>query len=43
MGEGIRRVTGEYASPEPILPLFFSDDPHLAEHVDEALAGYGER
>jgi hypothetical protein len=41
--EGIRRVADEYASPEPILPLFHSDDPELAERVDEALAGFGER
>jgi hypothetical protein len=41
--EGVRKVTEEYASPEPILPLFSSGDPLLAEHVDEALAGFGER
>lgn len=41
--DGVRIVTQQYASPEPILPLFSSGDPHLAEQVDEALVGFGER
>lgn len=41
--EGVRAVTGAYASPEPELPLFASDDETLAERVDEELAGFGER
>jgi len=30
-------------APEPTLPLFASGDPTLAERVDEALEGFGER
>jgi hypothetical protein len=41
--EGVRLMTERCSSPEPILPLFRSGDPDLAEHVDEALAGFGER
>ena len=29
--------------PMPRLPLFASGQPDLAEHIDEALAGFGER
>lgn len=39
--EGIRRVTDEYAEPEPILPLFASGDPTISERVDELLEGFG--
>ncbi len=39
--DGIERVTRGMA--EPRLPLFASDQPDLAEHVDEALRGFGER
>ncbi len=39
--EGIERVTRGTA--EPRLPLFASDQPDLAERVDEALRGFGER
>ena len=36
-------VTAEHAYPRPKLPLFDSDDPTLAERVDEELAaGFGE-
>jgi hypothetical protein len=41
--EGIRLVTQREASPKPKLPLFASGDPELSLHVDEALAGFGER
>jgi len=41
--EGARLVTEHFASPDPRLPLFASGDPHLAENVDEALVGFGER
>ena len=40
--EGIRRVTAEFSTAEPTLPLFASSDPTLAERVDELLAGFGE-
>lgn len=36
-------ATSGHAYPSPRLPLFASDDPTLAEHVDEALGdGFGE-
>lgn len=41
--EGIRIVTERGAGSEPRLPLFASDQPDLAEHVDDHLAGFGER
>lgn len=41
--EGIELVSGRVAGAEPRLPLFASGDPHLAERVDEHLAGFGER
>ena len=41
--EGVRLVTRAYASPEPTIPLFASGDRGLAERVDEALVGLGER
>lgn len=41
--EGIARVTTEEPYPVPVLPLFASGDTTLAERVDEALAGFGER
>jgi hypothetical protein len=31
------------AARRPRIPLFASGDPELAERVDEALAGFGER
>ena len=39
--EGIESVTSRVA--EPTIPLFESGQPDLAEHVDDALAGFGER
>ena len=39
--EGVRLVTRAHASPAPTIPLFAGGDPDLAEHVDEALAGFG--
>ena len=41
--EGIDAVTSRHRVAEPRLPLFASGQPDLAEHVDEALAGFGER
>ena len=36
-------ATEEHAYPPPIVPLFASGDPSLAERVDEELsAGFGE-
>jgi len=41
--EGIGLVTGRHRIAEPRLPLFTSSEPMLAERVDEALKGFGER
>jgi hypothetical protein len=41
--EAIRALTEEVASPRPRLPLFKSGKRGLAERVDRALAGFGER
>lgn len=41
--EGIETVTSRHRFSEPRLPLFESGQPDLAERVDEALAGFGER
>lgn len=41
--EGVRSVTAAAGAPRPKLPLFNSGDPTLAERVDDALAGFGER
>ena len=41
--EGVALVVERYAVREPTLPLFESHRPDLAEHVDEALEGFGER
>ncbi len=40
--EGIALVTAGDAAPSPTLPLFESGKSDLAEHVDEALDGFGE-
>ena len=44
--ELIREAVGELVKgsepPRPRLPLFSSDDPTLAERVDEELRGFGE-
>ena len=44
--EAIRAALGEYLEqrrPRPRVPLFESGRGDLAEHVDEALRGFGER
>ena len=41
--EGIGLVTGAHRTAEPRLPLFESGQSGLAERVDEALTGFGER
>jgi hypothetical protein len=41
--EGVEVVTSRHQVAEPILPLFVSGLPDLAERVDEELAGFGER
>lgn len=41
--EGIELVSARVGGVEPRLPLFASDQPDLAERIDEHLAGFGER
>ncbi|HEX2765661.1 MAG TPA: ribbon-helix-helix protein, CopG family [Candidatus Limnocylindria bacterium] len=41
--EGVGLVTGSHRIAEPTLPLFESGQPDLAEQVDEALRGFGDR
>ena len=41
--EGVTLVVERHAVREPVLPLFDSRQLDLAEHVDEALEGFGER
>ena len=41
--EGVELVAAQHQAAEPRLPLFESHLPELAERVDEALAGFGER
>jgi hypothetical protein len=41
--EGVALVTAAHAVAAPTLPLFESGEPDLAERVDEALEGFGER
>ncbi|MEE8586866.1 MAG: CopG family transcriptional regulator [Acidobacteriota bacterium] len=41
--EGVQRVVESHSSPAPHIPLFESEDPTLAEKVDEHLRGFGER
>jgi Arc/MetJ-type ribon-helix-helix transcriptional regulator len=41
--EALRALVAASTPPRPRIPLFRSDDPTLAERVDEALAGFGER
>jgi predicted transcriptional regulator len=41
--EGIGLVTGTHRIAEARLPLFESGEADLAERVDQALAGFGER
>lgn len=40
--EGVELVTERHGTAEARLPLFESGQPDLAEHVDDALAGFGE-
>ena len=41
--EGVALVVERHAVHDPILPLFESRQADLAEHIDEALEGFGER
>ena len=41
--EGVDVVTSRHQVAELTLPLFESGRSDLAEHIDEALAGFGER
>jgi Arc/MetJ-type ribon-helix-helix transcriptional regulator len=41
--EAVRTLARESAAPRPRLPLFESGKPRLAERIDQALAGFGER
>lgn len=41
--EGVDAVTARHQIAEPVLPLFESGLPELAEHVDDELAGFGEQ
>jgi len=41
--EAVRTMAQEAVSPRPRLPLFKSGKRGLAERVDQALAGFGER
>jgi plasmid stability protein len=40
--EAIKELVEGSEPPRPRLPLFSSDDPTLAERVDEELRGFGE-
>ena len=39
--EGVELVTARHRTGELVLPLFSSNQPDLAEQVDEALRGFG--
>lgn len=41
--EALRDVAAKSTPPQPRLPLFRSGKPRLAERVETALAGFGER
>ncbi len=41
--EGVELVTARHQVAEPLLPLFESGRPDLAEHVDDELDGFGDR
>lgn len=41
--EGVDTVTSRHRITEPTLPLFASNQPDLADRVDENLEGFGER
>lgn len=40
--EGVSYIVEHRPSPRPTIPLFRSDNPTLAEEVDEHLEGFGE-
>lgn len=40
--QAVRDLTRDLEPPRPRLPLFHSNDPTLAERVDEALEGFGQ-
>jgi hypothetical protein len=39
--EALRKIVAEAPAPRPRLPLIESGKPMLAEHLDEALEGFG--
>jgi hypothetical protein len=41
--QALRDVASRATPPQPQLPLFRSRKPRLAERIDKALAGFGER
>ena len=41
--EAIRQLTASATPPRPRLPLFKSGKPRLAERIDEAMNGFGEK
>ena len=41
--DALSRMVESEKIAQPRIPLFASDDPTLAERVDEALAGFGEQ
>jgi hypothetical protein len=41
--EGVELVTTRHQASELKLPLFSSDQPDLAERVDDAMDGFGDR
>jgi len=40
--DALSKMVESEATSRPRIPLFASDDPTLAERVDEALTGFGE-
>jgi hypothetical protein len=40
--DGIRLAIAEYAPPPPTIPIYFSDEPHFGERVNEHLSGFGQ-
>lgn len=41
--EAVARLAGEGDAPAPVLPLFRSNAPSIAEDVEHALEGFGVR
>ena len=41
--EGVELVAARHRAADLVLPLFDSGQPDLAERVDEAMEGFGER